>query len=100
MNENELTELLVQSCESNQSKYVPWWNTDMKHSMYRYYVFSEEEINNITESVNQYSKETLLTLAGNLGFTLFHLLIWHGFYDAVKWALKQGINVKDRKSVV
>ncbi|MEY8329848.1 ankyrin repeat domain-containing protein [Lachnospiraceae bacterium 48-33] len=93
MNENELTELLVQSCESNQSKYVPWWNTDMKHSMYRYHVFSEEEINNITESVNQYSKETLLTLAGNLGFTLFHLLIWHGFYDAVKWALKQGINV-------
>ena len=55
MNENELTALLVQSCESNQSKYVPWWNTDMKHSMYRYHVFSEEEINNITKSVNQYS---------------------------------------------
>lgn len=84
--------MLVQSCESNQNKYIPWWNTDMEHHK-RYDIFSSEEIDHVTKFVNQCEKETLLTPVGNFGFTLFHLLVWHNFFDAVKRALEKGIDV-------
>ena len=92
MNENELIKLLVQSCESNQNKYIPWWNTDKEHSR-RYDIFSREETEHVTEFVNQCGKETLITPVGSFGFTLFHLLVWHNFFDAVKLALEKGIDV-------
>lgn len=93
MNENELTELLVQSCESNRNKYIPWWNENAKPSMYRYDIFSKEEIDLVTECVTRCSTEALSVPVGNLGLTLFHLLIWHNFYAAVSQALKQEINI-------
>lgn len=93
MNENELTELLVQSCESNRNKYIPWWNIDIEHSMYRYDIFSKEETDRITECVSRCSRESLLAPVGNLGLTIFHLLVWHNFYDAVQHALQQNIDI-------
>lgn len=85
MDVKELTNLLVTSASRvNQSKFIPWWEDDFENCIYYYDIFKEKEIAEIQICVEQCSKETLLSPAGSYGLTLFHLLIWHNFYDAVK----------------
>lgn len=84
MKENELIELLAATVESNRGKYVPWWDFDYEKCMYRYELFTEEEIKSVTEWAGQCTQEALLTTAGSMGFTVFHLLVWANFYDAVE----------------
>ncbi|MBD5460361.1 MAG: hypothetical protein HDR26_05385, partial [Lachnospiraceae bacterium] len=92
MTEKELTELLIKSSESNRGKYAPWWETDPDDRMYRYERFSEEEIHDVTECAAGCTAETLSAPVGSLGLSLFHLLVWSGFYDAAADALQRGVD--------
>jgi len=100
----ELTELLATSSQSlNQSKFLPWWEDDFANCIYRYDIFKEEAVQNIEACVAECGKETLLAPVGSYGLTLFQLLVWHNFYDAVKKVLCDGritkneINETDHK---
>ncbi|MCI8372799.1 MAG: hypothetical protein HFI75_10495 [Lachnospiraceae bacterium] len=94
MNEQELTSFLVKSAEGNRNKYLPWWEVDEEAaSMYRYDMFTEEEVRAVNEQVQNCSKECYDIPIGSLGMSLLHLLVWCGFYEAVQCALEQGIHV-------
>ncbi len=84
MDIKELTELLVQSVESNRGKYVPWWEDDFENCMYRYDLFSKEDIHNVEECVKACDKSQLFEPVGSLGFTLLHHLVWLNFYSMVE----------------
>ena len=91
MDRKELTELLVTSSENfNQTKFIPWWVEDYKQFIYRYGILSEEIVRDAEECVAECGKEELLSPVGSLGLTLFHLLVLHNFYDAVKKMLCDG----------
>lgn len=93
MNEKELMNFLVKSAEGNRSKYFPWWEVDEDAAnMYRYDMFTEEEVQSVMKQVELCSKECYDTPIGSLGMSMLHLLVWCGFYDAVQYALDQGIN--------
>ncbi|MDE5721590.1 MAG: ankyrin repeat domain-containing protein [Clostridia bacterium] len=87
MNINEVTELLVKSGESNRSKYIAWWDEDPE-GMYKYDLFKPTEIADIEACVATAQPSALTSPCGTNKFTLFHLLVWHNFYDAVKGILK------------
>lgn len=89
----ELTDILVSSLESNRAKYVPWWEDDFENCMYSYEMFSKEDIENITECIKNCEKEVLFTKVGCMGLSLFHLLVWHNFYDVVKTLIDEGADV-------
>jgi ankyrin repeat protein len=104
MNLNELTELLVTSSQQfNQAKFIPWWEDNYENSLYRYNILTEETVQDASECIAACSKEELLSPVGRFGLTLFHLLVWHNFYDTVENLLCKGniteedINVPDHK---
>lgn len=104
MIESELTGLLAASVESSRGKYVPWWDYDYEKCMYRYELFTEEEIKGATEWAEQCTQEALLTPVSSLGLTVFHLLVWANFYDAVEKVINKipDINVpaKEGKGIM
>lgn len=88
MDAKELSKLLTESAtRTNSSKYIPWWEDDFENCIYRYDIFKEDVVKEAESCLEQCSKETLLAptgIYGGYGLTLFHLLVWHNFYDAVK----------------
>lgn len=104
MNIKELTELLVKSSQrTNQSKFIPWWEDDFENCIYRYDILKEEVVQDANACLAECGEETLFAPAGSYGLTLFHLLVWHNFYDAVEQMLCDGrageeeVNVTDGK---
>lgn len=97
MNVEELTNLLVSSCESNRCKYIPWWedNKENSNSMYRFNVFTDEQIQDIEECISGCSADIISKPAGSMGLSLFHMLVWHNFYNSVKGILEgEGVNLQ------
>lgn len=91
MNSKELTEFLVKSSEDfNQSRFIPWWMEDYEKFTYRYHIMEKDVQQDAKICLAGCSREDLLSPVGKLGLTLFHLLIWHNFYDAVKEMLSDG----------
>ena len=90
MDVKELTDLLVSSCESNRCKYIPWWedSKESSNSIYRFNVFTDEQIQDIEECINGCSVDIISKPAGNMGLSLFHMLVWHNFYNSVKKILE------------
>lgn len=93
MDIKELTELLVESSEQyNQAKYIPWWETDQEdaNNFDEYQIIPESVISFVNTYVSECGKEELFTPVCRGGFTLFHLLVWHNFYDAVESLFRGG----------
>lgn len=93
MDVKELTTLLTTSAtRTNQDRYIPWWEVDHENGIDYYNIFGEDEVADIQDCVSRCPAETLLApgIYGNYGLTLFHLLVWHNFYDAVKTMLEDG----------
>lgn len=107
MDVKELSKLLTESAtRANQSKYIPWWEDDFENCIYRYSIFSRDKVEEIQSCLAQCPKETILAptgIDGGYGLTLFHLLVWHNFYDAIKAMFDDGrlsgedVNVVDDK---
>ncbi|MDE6550820.1 MAG: ankyrin repeat domain-containing protein [Clostridia bacterium] len=91
MNINELTDLLVKSGEiGREDKYIAWWDENPE-GMYRYHLFKQEQIADIKACVASAQASELTAPCGTNKFTLFHLLVWHNFYDAVKDILERKV---------
>lgn len=91
MDIKELTDMLVASSEDfHQSKFIPWWVEDYEKFMYRYHMMEEGEKQQAEECLAGCTKEDLLAPVGKLGLTLFHLAVWHNFYDSVAAMLEEG----------
>ncbi len=93
MNIQEMSNMLTKSASSNRGKYVPWWEDDFENCMYRYDLFSKDEIRQIEECADACSVEDLAAPVSSQegpGYTLIHLLVWHNFYEPVKKALENG----------
>lgn len=91
MNMNELTDMLVKSSQQyNQAKFNPWWEGNHEEAIYRYNIFSKETLQNAGDCVAGCGKEELFAPVGNVGLGLFHLLVWHNFYDAVEELFRSG----------
>ena len=87
MDVKELTNLLTTSATmANQRNFIPWWEDDFENCIYRYRIFPKNVIADVESCAAQCSGETLLApgIQGSYGLTLFHLLVWHNFFDAVK----------------
>ena len=104
MDIKELTELLVTSSESfNQTKFIPWWEGDHENAIYAYDMLPVETVQEADACITACGKEELLSPVGRLGLTLFHLLVWHNFYEAVKKLLlneetaADAVNLPDHK---
>lgn len=98
MDIKELTTLLTTSAtRTNQSKFIPWWEDNFENCTYRYDIFPENVVADIQDCVAQCATESLLApgIYGSYGLTLFHLLVWHNFYDAVK-AMLEDKRISDR----
>ena len=98
-----LTDLLATSSQNiNSMKYIPWWEGDHEKSEYCYDIFEKKEIDEAEACLADCEKDALLTTGGYYGLTLFHLLVWHNFYDAVEKMLSDGrikeeVNISDAK---
>lgn len=91
MNINELTDMLVTSSQQySQVKFNPWWKGDHKEAIYRYSIFSGETLEDARDCLAGCGTETLLSPVGDMGLGLFHLLVWHNFYDIVEELLTDG----------
>ncbi|MDE6401553.1 MAG: ankyrin repeat domain-containing protein [Clostridiales bacterium] len=89
MNISELTNLLVKSSEDGRnSKYIAWWDED-PNGMYRYDLFKPTESAEIEDCVASAQPSDLTSPCGTNKFTLFHLLVWHNFYNAVTIILEK-----------
>lgn len=91
MNINEITTLLTDSA-TNTGKYIPWWEYDPDNCDYQDHLFPPEEIQQIIECIRTCDAKTLSTPDGTTGYSLFHLLVWHNFYESVKTALSLGVD--------
>ncbi len=92
MNSGELVKLLTEYSKWNGGKCDPWWEVDRENSMYRYSFLTREEIEAVTEAVENCGQEELSAAAGYTGLTVFHLLVWCGLYESVEWVLKKGMD--------
>lgn len=93
MDKNKLEELLVESGEIySQARCIPWWEVrqeaadDLDEDIY----FPPEIVEEVNTCIAGCEREELLSAVGNGGFTLFHLLVWHNFYDAAAGMLRDG----------
>lgn len=91
MNLKELTDMLVESSQQySRAKFNPWWEGNHEEAIYRYSIFSKETLKDVGAYVAECGTEELFAPVGSLGLTLFHLLVWHNFLDAVEEALQSG----------
>lgn len=104
MNLKELTDLLVTSSEKfNQTKFIPWWEADHESFTYKYDILPPETVQEAENIIAECGKDQLFLPVGSMGLTLFHLLVWHNFHDAVEKMLCDGrveggnINLPDHK---
>ncbi len=100
MEAKDLKNLLAQSGQTNRSKYVPWWEDNFDDFFYKYDIFKAEEIKDIEACLEGWGREELSEAVGSYGFTLFHLLVWLNFHDAVERILteeKVEADITDKK---
>lgn len=104
MDIKEFTDLLVTSSENfNQAKFIPWWEGDHENAIYAYDILPAETVQAGNVCIAACGKEELLSPVGRLGLTLFHLLVWHNFYEAVKKLLlseetaTEAVNLPDHR---
>lgn len=91
MDIKELTNWLVKSSESsNQQEFIPWWEDDFENATYYYDMISPDAAEDAKACAAECGREELLSPVGRAGLTLFHLLVWHNFYDSVEKALLDG----------
>ncbi|MDE7298580.1 MAG: ankyrin repeat domain-containing protein [Lachnospiraceae bacterium] len=96
MDIKELIKILGDSIGSNNGKYIPWWTCEFDENMYRYHLFKAEEVQAAQECLAGCDKAVLTDTSGNWGLSLFHLLVWHNFLEAVEKILRDenlGIDV-------
>ena len=99
----QLTDLLTASVESGQTQLLPWWEGDDSSFRYGSYIMPPETVQEADACLAACGSDELLSKAGKIGFTLFHLLVWHNFYGAIKNMLDDGrldneqINLPDQK---
>ena len=85
MDVKELSDLLVTSSEKyGEYKFIPWWEENYEDCFYQYDMFKAETIQDAEECLETCLKEDLLSPIGRGGYTLFHLLVWHNFYNCVE----------------
>lgn len=102
MDINELKKMLGDSLTNNRTKYIPWWTCKFDYNMYRYNIFTPEEIQAAEDLISGCDKAALTDTSCNGGLSLFHLLVWYNFYNAVEKILDDGnlgidINITDGK---
>lgn len=102
MDVKELLKTLGSSVGSSRYKFIPWWECGFDKDMYCYSIFTEQEIQDAQECLKGCSLEVLQDVSGKWGLSLFHLLVWHNFYDAVETILNDkslgiDVNLKDGK---
>lgn len=104
MNITELTDLLVTSSQQfSQARFIPWWEDDYENCSYYYSILREETVQDANACLAACGREELLSPAGRYGLSLFHLCVWHNFYDAVDHMLRDGkitgddVNLPDHK---
>lgn len=91
MNRDELTNFLVTSSEKyTQTKFIPWWEGDVEDLVYYGDIIEKDTVEAAEACLAELTKEELLSPAGSGGFSLFHLLIWLNFHDAVRKMLYDG----------
>ncbi len=98
MDIKKLAELLVESSEIySQARCIPWWQINQKTAdeFVEYNCFPPKIVKEVNTCVAECGKEELLSPVGQGGFTLFHLLVWHNFYDAVEGMLRNEIIGKE-----
>lgn len=100
----ELTELLTESSEKySQAKFIPWWESNINEDNRYDEIISGTILQNAEKCLEKCTKEELLSPTGIYGLTLFHLLVWHNFYNPVKKMLLDGriekntVNLPDHK---
>ncbi len=94
MNIKQLTEKLSKSSISNNGKYVPWWSNWENDDYCRYDIFSAEEIAETDELIATATAEELTAPICAYKYTLFHLLVWHNFYNAVKSVIERNLGIE------
>lgn len=104
MDLKELTDLLVTSSQRfNQTKFIPWWDGNHEDFTYQYEILPQETVQDAENIIAACGQEELLSPVGDMGLTLFHLLVWHHFYEAVEKMLCDGrvdggnVNLPDYK---
>ncbi|MDE7326043.1 MAG: ankyrin repeat domain-containing protein [Lachnospiraceae bacterium] len=90
MDSKEIITKLLDSAESSSGKFIPWW-ADESNKSNDNQIFTPEEIREVEEYVKACDADTLSAINSNSGYSLFHLLVWLNFYDAVKMALEKGV---------
>lgn len=93
MDTKEMTDMLVRSLESNNSRFIPWWEGDHEDSSYYYEMLKQEDVENVRECIASCDKAELFQPVGSMGVSIFHLLVWHNFYDDVKKLIDDGADV-------
>lgn len=100
MNVKELKKTLGSSLGSSRGKYIPWWTCEFDQDMYRYSIFTEQEVKDVENCLADCSKDDIISTDCSWGLSLFHLLVWHNFYHAVETMLGEGgldidVNIED-----
>lgn len=93
MDIKQFTQMLSKSSTNNRGKYVPWWSNWENDDFCRYNVFSPEEISEANTLIASATEEELTAPICYYKYTLFHLLVWHNFYDAVKSVIARNLNI-------
>lgn len=91
MNLNEIINKLSESAKSTGGKFLPWWEEDFDQSDDKDQIFTQKEVKEIEDYVRNCDIDTLSATDNESGYSLFSLLVWHNFYDAVNIALMAGI---------
>ncbi len=91
MNLNEVIKKLSESAESTSGKFLPWWEDDFDQCDDKDQIFTPEEIKEVEDCVRNCDIDTLSAADNKNGYSLFSLLVWHNFYDAVKISLAAGV---------
>ncbi len=85
MDIKELKKTLADSISSSRNKYIPWWSIESnENTMFCNSVFTAEEIPAAELCLEGCDKAALSDTSGSWGMSLFHLLVWHNFYDAAE----------------
>lgn len=94
MDFKEMSAMLAESATDSDGRYIPWWEDDFtdEECEYEDNLFTAEEIREIEECAKACGTDDMTAPVSGVGYPLFHLLVWHNFYNAVKKALDDGVD--------
>lgn len=94
MDFKEMSAMLAESATDSDGRYIPWWADDFtdEECEYEDNLFTAEEIREIEECAKACGTDDMTAPVSGVGYPLFHLLVWHNFYNAVKKALDDGVD--------